>query len=164
MGPLVDKFHAFGWDVVEVDGHDHEGSEAALAETTKEGMPKVVIAHTIKGKGVSFMENSVLWHYRNPQGEEFENAIKELALAERAAMRDAFVEQLTALAENDPDVMFVTGDLGFGVFDDFAKRFPKQYLNVGVAEQNMTGVAAGLALEGKKYLLIPVQILLLCVV
>lgn len=65
-------------------------------------------------------------------------------------MRDAFVEQLTALAENDPDVMFVTGDLGFGVFDDFAKRFPKQYLNVGVAEQNMTGVAAGLALEGKK--------------
>lgn len=81
LGPLVDKFHAFGWDVVEVDGHDHEALEAALAETTKEGMPKVVIAHTIKGKGVSFMENSVLWHYRNPQGEEFENAIKELALA-----------------------------------------------------------------------------------
>lgn len=81
LGPLVDKFHAFGWDVVEVDGHDHVALKAALAKTTKEGMPKVVIAHTIKGKGVSFMENSVLWHYRNPQGEEFENAIKELALA-----------------------------------------------------------------------------------
>lgn len=65
-------------------------------------------------------------------------------------MRDAFVEQLTVLAENDPDVMFITGDLGFGVFNDFAERFPKQYLNVGVAEQNMTGIAAGLALEGKK--------------
>lgn len=65
-------------------------------------------------------------------------------------MRDAFVKQLTALAEKDPDVMFITGDLGFGVFDDFAKRFPAQYLNVGVAEQNMTGLAAGLALEGKK--------------
>jgi len=65
-------------------------------------------------------------------------------------MRDAFVNQLTVLAENDQDVMFITGDLGFGVFDKFAERFPKQYLNVGVAEQNMTSVAAGLALEGKK--------------
>ena len=65
-------------------------------------------------------------------------------------MRDAFVNQLTRLARNDPDVMFLTGDLGFGVFDNFAKEFPNQYLNVGVAEQNMTGIAAGLGLEGKK--------------
>jgi transketolase len=65
-------------------------------------------------------------------------------------MRDAFVNQLTELARHDSDIMFLTGDLGFGVFDNFAKEFPDQYINVGVAEQNMTGIAAGLGLEGKK--------------
>jgi transketolase len=65
-------------------------------------------------------------------------------------MRDAFVKKLTELAREDSDIMFLTGDLGFGVFDDFEKEFPNQYLNVGVAEQNMTGIAAGLGLEGKK--------------
>lgn len=63
-------------------------------------------------------------------------------------MRDAFVRRLSDLAENDPSLMLVTGDLGFGVLTDFARRFPQQFLNVGVAEQNMTGVATGLALEG----------------
>jgi len=65
-------------------------------------------------------------------------------------MRDAFVAELTALAERDPAVMLITGDLGFGVLTDFAKRFPDQYLNAGVAEQNMAGLAAGLALEGRR--------------
>lgn len=65
-------------------------------------------------------------------------------------MRDAFVNQLTELARHDSDIMFLTGDLGFGVFDNFAKEFPDQYINIGVAEQNMTGIAAGLGLEGKK--------------
>ncbi|MGE0756140.1 MAG: transketolase family protein [Pirellulaceae bacterium] len=63
-------------------------------------------------------------------------------------MRDAFVARLTLLAERDPRVMLLTGDLGFGVLTDFARRFPRQYVNVGVAEQNMTGLATGLALEG----------------
>lgn len=65
-------------------------------------------------------------------------------------MRDAFLKALTELAENDKEIMLLTGDLGFGVFEDFEERFPNQYYNVGVAEQNMTGVATGLALEGKK--------------
>lgn len=64
-------------------------------------------------------------------------------------MRTAFIESLTEAAAKDPNVMLVVGDLGFGVVLDFAKRFPKQFLNVGVAEQNMSGVAAGLALAGK---------------
>ena len=64
-------------------------------------------------------------------------------------MRDEFVRTLTELAAQRPEVMLVTGDLGFGVLNDFTARFPKQFLNVGVAEQNMTGVAAGLALEGR---------------
>jgi len=65
-------------------------------------------------------------------------------------MRDAFLDKLTQLAEKDKDVVLLTADLGFGVFEDFESRFPGQYFNVGVAEQNMTGLAAGLALEGKK--------------
>lgn len=64
-------------------------------------------------------------------------------------MRDAFVRRLTRLAEEDPRVFLITGDLGFGVLTDFRKRFPGQFLNAGVAEQNMTGVATGLALEGR---------------
>jgi transketolase len=65
-------------------------------------------------------------------------------------MRDAFLSTLTVLAESDKNVMLLTGDLGFGVFEEFESRFPKQYFNVGVAEQNMTGLATGLSLEGKK--------------
>jgi transketolase len=65
-------------------------------------------------------------------------------------MRDAFLDKLTQLAEKDKDIVLLTADLGFGVFEDFESRFPGQYFNVGVAEQNMTGLAAGLALEGKK--------------
>jgi transketolase len=65
-------------------------------------------------------------------------------------MRDAFINTLSELAANDPKVMLVTGDLGFGVFDNFSKSFPKQFLNVGIAEQNMIGVSVGMALEGYK--------------
>lgn len=64
-------------------------------------------------------------------------------------MRDVFVRELMRLAEVNPKVFLITGDLGFGVLEQFEQRFPRQYLNVGVAEQNMTGVATGLALEGR---------------
>ena len=64
-------------------------------------------------------------------------------------MRDAFIRELETLAATNPRIFLVTGDLGFGVLDRFAARFPRQFLNVGVAEQNMTGVATGLALEGQ---------------
>ena len=65
-------------------------------------------------------------------------------------MRDAFVNKLEFLAKNDPDLILITGDLGFGIFDKFRITFPKQFINAGIAEQNMIGVATGLALEGKK--------------
>jgi transketolase len=65
-------------------------------------------------------------------------------------MRDAFIRALTILAERDPSVVLLTGDLGFGVLTEFARRFPKQFVNVGVAEQNMTTIAAGMALEGHR--------------
>ena len=65
-------------------------------------------------------------------------------------MRVAFIESLSKIAENDKDIFLITGDLGFGVLDNFAEKFPSQFLNVGVAEQNMTGIATGLALSGYK--------------
>src|SRR5271155_1474816 len=64
-------------------------------------------------------------------------------------MRSAFFRALTQLAESDERVQLIVGDLGFGVTETFAERFPDRFLNVGVAEQNMTGIAAGMALSGK---------------
>lgn len=71
------KWRAFGWNVTEVDGHDHQQLRDVLSQKHNE-KPTCIIAHTIKGKGVSFMENEVLWHYRDPQGDAYTNAIKEL--------------------------------------------------------------------------------------
>ncbi len=64
-------------------------------------------------------------------------------------MRAAFIKTLTELAAGDPRITLVVGDLGFSVVTDFAERFPDQFLNVGVAEQNMTGVAVGMAMSGR---------------
>ncbi len=64
-------------------------------------------------------------------------------------MRDHFIKRLSELAERDSRIMLVTGDLGFGVFDEYRRRFPRQFINAGVAEQNMTGIATGMAMEGR---------------
>lgn len=64
-------------------------------------------------------------------------------------MRNTFVSQLISLAEFNKNILLMTADLGFGVFEEFSSKYPKQFLNVGIAEQNMTGLAVGLALEGK---------------
>lgn len=64
-------------------------------------------------------------------------------------MRDAFVQKLLELAARDERIFLITADLGFGVLNEYVERFPQQFLNIGVAEQNMTGVATGLALEGR---------------
>jgi transketolase len=63
-------------------------------------------------------------------------------------VRNAFVEELTHLAAEDERVVLLTGDLGFMVLEEFAERFPDRFFNVGVAEQNMTGMATGLAEAG----------------
>jgi transketolase len=79
LEPFADKWRAFGWGVYEVDGHDLEKVEATLRQLPFEhGRPSCIIAHTVKGKGVSFMEDKLLWHYRSPQGEEYQAALTEL--------------------------------------------------------------------------------------
>ncbi|MDQ6770964.1 MAG: transketolase [Gemmatimonadota bacterium] len=79
LEPFADKWRAFGWGVIEVDGHDHDAMGAVFSSLPLElGKPSCVIANTVKGKGVSFMEHSVLWHYRSAKGEELANAEREL--------------------------------------------------------------------------------------
>ena len=79
LEPLADKWRAFGWAVREIDGHNLLEIEEALTQIPyRPGRPSCLIAHTVKGKGVSFMENRLLWHYRSPQGEEFDAALAEL--------------------------------------------------------------------------------------
>ena len=75
--PLKDKFEAFGCYVSEVNGHDHEELKNSLSETNKKNSPKVIIAHTVKGKGVSFMENRVEWHYKSPDKDQLEIALNQ---------------------------------------------------------------------------------------
>ena len=78
LEPFEDKWTAFGWSVKRIDGHNHFEILQALESSRSSVKPTVIIADTIKGKGVSFMENQILWHYRSAQGEEFESAMKEL--------------------------------------------------------------------------------------
>lgn len=79
LEPFTDKWSGFGWGVREVDGHDHKQLEQNLEDIPFiPDKPSVLIAHTIKGKGGSFMENTVLWHYRCARGKEFEDALREL--------------------------------------------------------------------------------------
>jgi len=80
LEPLVDKLNAFGCAVHEIDGHDHQLILKALLSISLE-KPTVIIANTTKGKGVSFMENRVEWHYKNPNDEQLAMALKELEIA-----------------------------------------------------------------------------------
>jgi transketolase len=77
--PLADKWRAFGWRVVEIDGHDMEQIVETL-ETAKtiKGQPTMIIAETVKGKGVSFMENVAMWHGKAPCAEEAAQALEEI--------------------------------------------------------------------------------------
>lgn len=84
MEPMSDKWKAFKWKVIEVeDGHNHKKLKEAFMEKTN-SQPKVIIARTVKGKGVSFMENNLLWHYRDPQGDLYQQALQELEDAHNA--------------------------------------------------------------------------------
>lgn len=79
LEPFVDKWQSFGWAVKEVDGHNHDELTNVFKNLPLvSDKPTCIIAHTIKGKGVSFMENSVLWHYRTARGDEYMNALQEL--------------------------------------------------------------------------------------
>ncbi|HLW71926.1 MAG TPA: transketolase [Candidatus Binataceae bacterium] len=79
LEPFADKWRAFGWSVREIDGHNVGEILRALGQLPASArQPTCIIAHTVKGKGVSFMENRLLWHYRSPDPDEFQRAMQEL--------------------------------------------------------------------------------------
>ena len=90
LAPFAEKWKAFGWNVLDIDGHNHNELRAAFAKAKEStDKPTVIIANTVKGKGVSFMEFDILWHYRFPhEGEEYDGALKEL----HAAMPEGVVD------------------------------------------------------------------------
>ena len=123
--PLADKFRAFKWHVIELaDGNDMAQIEAAFAEAREvTGAPVAIIAETVKGKGVSFMENQVGWHGKAPNDEQFEQAMAELAAA---------------------------GDLAAATqTGKFKAAHPERFYDAGIAESNLMGLAAGIATTGR---------------
>lgn len=82
LEPLADKFRAFRWSVREIDGHNHDAIRSALTTLPwQQGRPSLLIAHTVKGKGVDFMENQLHWHYKSPDQDQLDAAITQLDLA-----------------------------------------------------------------------------------
>jgi transketolase len=202
VDPLAEKYAAFGWNVLEIDGHDLGGIVAAFERAAATpGHPTLVIAHTVKGKGVSFMENQAGWHGIAPGREQFEKAMMDLATpavpSERQAAllaraqthaQSAAAKARTGLPQFRRDYWWNAGAtmkvdmdptrMGFGrgletagadervvtihadisgsiKISDFEAKHPERknrVFSVGIAEQNMMEVAAGLAKEG----LIPV--------
>ena len=197
--PLADKYRAFGWRVLEADGHDMADLAAELDTARNHAeldIPTVLLCHTAKGKGVSFMENVVGWHGKPPNREELDQALDELNLTDTFDVDDLLAygrryqkrlekklnEQMPQFSStywwNTSDRMKVKmhptrkgfgaaldrwGDderiycLGADISDsicisDFYKNHPgrkQRFISVGVAEQNATTIAAGLAKQGK---------------
>jgi transketolase len=94
LAPFAEKWKAFGWNVLDVDGHNHDELRTALnAAKQSTDKPTVIIANTVKGKGISFMEFDILWHYRFPhEGEEYDGALKELHAAMPEGVVDPYEE------------------------------------------------------------------------
>lgn len=86
LDPLVEKWKAFGWETAEVDGHDLDTIESAVSRfPNRSGRPLAIVAHTVKGKGVDFMEDDNNWHYRIPTGEEVLLAKQQLGIEQASA-------------------------------------------------------------------------------
>jgi len=183
LGDLTSKLRAFGWHVETCDGHDHEALAKAFADmrAVPEDIPKALVAQTVKGRGVSFMEPTeevYRWHAGAPDDEHFERAYAELverirerlpdlrlvpveelegAVGEPVSgakvtgeyVADAYGEELLALVEERPDVVVLDADLA----SDCRVRaveleLPERFVEVGIAEQDMVSMAAGLARQG----------------
>jgi transketolase len=200
IDPIVDKYKAFKWNVMEIDGHNMKEILDALERARNfKGKPTLIVAHTIKGKGVDFMENVAGWHGKSPICEQMESALEQLGFKDKKdvldqdklfAKADAYQAEATAKLEakqpkfsrdyfwNKSEKMKVKMDAtrkGFGralneegdderivclgadisgsiTISDFYKDHPerkRRFLSMGIAEQSGTGVAAGLAKEGK---------------
>ncbi len=187
LGDIETKCRAFGWQVERCDGHDFNELERALSELNGvRDKPKLLIADTIKGRGVSFMEHPVAlaadgglyrWHAGAPDDRAFRDAfaeildrvnsrlvdcrlaslaLQELPLEERPAgsasrefVADAFGQALVEIAERRDDIIVLDGDLASDCrIRAFEIRYPRRFIENGIAEQDMISMAGGLAAQG----------------
>jgi transketolase len=181
LAALKRKFAAFGWDAVVVDGHRIDKVLAALKTVGKKGRPTVLLARTLKGKGVSFVEDRNGWHGKPLKADELARALEELgclpdvdarrllrkpkpfrrkrieapadfprtAYTEKTATRLAYGNALLSLAKVNPLVVAIDGDVKNSTYaDKFFEAFPGRAFQSYIAEQNMVGVAMGLAIKG----------------
>lgn len=97
LSPFAEKWRSFGWNALEIDGHDHDALYEAFAMAKESDKPTVIIANTVKGKGISFMEFDILWHYRFPHdGCEYDGALKELHEAMPEGITDPYGKEAAA--------------------------------------------------------------------
>ena len=122
------------------------------------GKPTVLIANTVKGKGSSIMENKANWHHKVPTQEEYDIIMKDLKTSRggvvimgKTANKQIICEVLMEAAKEDKDIVALCSDSrGSGSFTPFADTYPEQFVETGIAEQNLVSIAAGLAKCGKK--------------
>ena len=89
LNPLREKWQSFGWNAVDVDGHDIPALvEALIKHSYRSSQPLAIVAHTVKGKGVSFMEDDNNWHYRIPTADEVRRAKVELGLSQKSQLTE----------------------------------------------------------------------------
>jgi len=157
---LEAKLKSFGAEVRHVDGHCHEDIINNLSYYDRE-KPIMIIAHTIKGKGVKIMEQEPgSWHAKFPNqeqlkkiykdlGEDFKEIKSKIEFLKSIDLRKSFGETLVELAESDDKIWLLTGDYESGI-SSFKERFPKRYINLGTTEQSMISMVAGMAIQGLK--------------
>lgn len=164
LEPLAEKLTAFGFFVREVNGHSFSELLNNLDDLRNtDRKPVVVIAKTEKGHGLSVMCDKRDWHYKVPAGADLDQCWDDLdvPVAERPqaskvqrkhdkGMRDRFFDVLYGYFKADKNNVIVVADNGAASLDRFATDFPGQYYQVGIAEQEMVGLASGLALAGKR--------------
>ena len=156
LEPLADRWRAFGWGVVEVDGHDVAALLADVSSAAARGRPADLRhrAGRIKGRGVSFIEDRVEWHHRVPTDAELAAALAELARArddDRRRLPHRVRRDAGRPGRADPPHRRrrATTRWGRRTSRRSSERFPDRLVNVGIAEQNLVGVSAGLASAGK---------------
>src|SRR3989344_5555946 len=179
LGKYKKKFEAFGWQVKAINGHSVPAVLSAFRKINKiKSAPSVIIAKTIKGKGVSFLENKNGWHGKALKKDELEKAIQEIGrveielsskfkcpkkpnykffdfklndykLGEQVSTRQAYGAALLNLGKNNKDVVVIDGDVKNSTMTEyFFERFPKRAFQSFIAEQNMTGMAVGFSAMG----------------
>ena len=106
----------------EINGHDFKSLERVIRKFKKNPKPTVVICRTIKGKGISFMEDKILWHYRSPDETEVKKVFNRVEIK---IMRNAFVDEITKISKKDKKIVLLSGDIGYKLYDEFKQKISR---------------------------------------